>query len=139
MPAINEWWMLFALMHPADEAAGPAAALHIWSVEPGVVLPLVAMLCVYVAGVVRLWRAGGVGAGIRRWQAAAFIGGCATIAAAPLLVAGMPVLAIIFALPVSARRPAAAALRVRWVARPWSVLIAPATVWLLHALALWVW
>lgn len=158
---------LVALMHP-DALHGAAVASHArWSVEPGVVVPLVLSVGIYAVGLVRLWRVAGVGAGVTIWRAAAFGSGCLAIVAAlvspvdaistelssvhmvqhellmmvaaPLLVAGLPMLVALYALPASARRPTMRALRGRALRASWSLLTTPATVWLLHAAALWVW
>jgi putative membrane protein len=150
---------------PASSDIGPT--LHTWTFEPGVVVPLVAAMAMYALGVTKLWRQGGVGAGIARWQVCAFLAGCTAIAAAlvspldavsdalssahmvqhellmivaaPLLVAGVPGLAVLFALPARARRTVGGITRRTPVAAVWGALTAPAVVWLLHAVALWVW
>ena len=146
MPVISEWWMLFALMHPADEAAGPAAALHTWSVEPGVVLPLVASAVLYVCGVgapgARRCRAGNssvAGGGVHRRLAGgsrgAHIAGrrderelfsmhmvqheLLMIVAAPLLVFGSPCWRFC-GLPVRRARPRRCAHCGCGVARLWT-------------------
>jgi cytochrome c oxidase assembly factor CtaG len=159
--------LLVALLHPAGVSVPPASILRTWTFEPGIVLPLVAAIAVYTIGVARLWRAGGAGAGIRRWQVGAFAVGCGAIlaalvspvdaasdqlsfahmiqhellmiVAAPLLVAGVPLLAALFALPLRTRRSIAALIHLRPVQAAWRALSAPATVFLLHAVALWTW
>lgn len=119
------------------------------------------------AGIARLWRQAGVGAGIRRWQAASFaVGWLATavavlspldalgerrfwlhmvqhevlmLVAAPLLMLGRPLAALVWGLPQGWRVPAA-----RWTRRlglqaTVRVIGAPLTAWWLHAVVLWVW
>ena len=119
------------------------------------------------AGIARLWREAGVGAGLRRWQAASFaLGWLATgaavlspldalgerrfwlhmvqhevlmLVAAPLLVLGRPLAALVWGLPRGWRGPAA-----RWTRRlglqaTVRVLGAPLTAWWLHAVVLWAW
>jgi putative membrane protein len=115
---------------------------------------LIALAVIYAAGVARLWRAAGVGRGISRAQALAFAAGWVTlvlalvgplhemseqllsahmvqhellmIVAAPLIAFSSPFVAFMW---LSRRVP-----RIRA-----HFLTAPATVWLLHALALWIW
>ena len=159
--------LLFALMHPEVGGSAPAVAARAWTVEPGVLVPLVLGALMYAIGVRRLWASGRIGAGVRQWQVACFAAGCAAvvaalmspidavstelaavhmvqhellmIVAAPLLVAGLPFVAFLFALPAAGRRRVIRWGRTRWIAGVWSALTAPALVWLLHAAALWVW
>jgi cytochrome c oxidase assembly factor CtaG len=62
------------------------------------------------------------------------------VVAPPLLVAGAPELALLWVLPVAARRRVAQALR-SWTAphRVWLIVTAPAFAWLIHAAAIWSW
>ncbi|WP_157265729.1 cytochrome c oxidase assembly protein [Azohydromonas aeria] len=120
-----------------------------------------------LAGIVRLWREAGVGAGVRRWQAGSFLlGWLATgvavlspldalgerrfwlhmvqhemmmLVAAPLLVLGSPLAALVWGLPARWRGPAA-----RWTRRlglqaATRVLSTPLTAWWVHAVVLWAW
>jgi putative membrane protein len=116
---------------------------------------LVISATLYAVGVTRLWRHAGVGQGIRRWQAAAFATGWLTlviallaldelsdrlfsahmaqhellmVVAAPLLAASGYWIALLWALRVRVGKPAIM-----------TAITAPAVVWLLHAVALWVW
>lgn len=121
----------------------------------------------YAAGVARLWRHAGIGRGITRSQAACFAGGWAAVAialvspldewaddlfvahmaqhellmvvGAPLIAIAAPLLAYLWILPAPTRRSALIAVRGRTVASSWAVITAPATVWLLHGVALWIW
>jgi cytochrome c oxidase assembly factor CtaG len=61
------------------------------------------------------------------------------VVAAPLLVLGRPDLAYLRALPPFARMKAARVLRRPSIRGAMRFLLAPATAWLLHGLALWVW
>jgi cytochrome c oxidase assembly factor CtaG/cytochrome c2 len=152
-------------MHPAG--ANHAASAAVWTFEPGVIVPLATVALVYAIGVARLWRLAGSAAGIRGWHASSFAAGCAAIvaalvspldaasgalssahmiqhellilAAAPLMVAGLPLVALLFALPRSWRRPAVRVIRRRSISAAWALLTAPAVVWLLHGVALWIW
>jgi len=128
---------------------------------------LAAALVVYVAGVARVWRHAGVGRGVTRLQAAAFISGwfvlvgalsgpmdeltdrwlvahmaqheLLIVVAAPLIAFGAPLVAALWSLPARARVRAAGAVRSRRVETTWMALSAPATVFVLHAAALWIW
>jgi putative membrane protein len=128
---------------------------------------LVLLLIVYAAGLARAWRSAGYGRGIGRGEALAFAGGWITIVfalsplvdeladawqfahmaqhellmvvAAPLVAAGAPLIALLWAVPGQLRRPGLALLRRRPITSAWSLLTSPASVFVLHALALWVW
>jgi putative membrane protein len=164
MPANSDF--LVAMMHPAGTAAATSPARQ-WSAEPGVLLPLMLTAAVYGIGVRRLWRTGGMGTGVRRWQVLSFAAGCAAIVAAlmspvdamsaelssmhmvqhellmivaaPLLVAGFPFVPLLVAIPPAPRRSIVRVLRTGWLVRSWAALTAPVVVWLLHAAALWIW
>ena len=133
-----------------------------------VVSSLIAATAVaYAVGVVRLWRNAGVGQGVARLQAAAFACGWLALVAAllsprdelaeqlftahmaqhellmvvgaPLIALASPLVAFLWVLPHGGRRRAMRAMRGRRVSVAWAALTAPATVWLLHGLALWIW
>ena len=138
-----------------------------WTFEPGVVLSLALLAGAYAWGVANLWRSAGVGAGIRTRKVAAFaLGWLALVAAlvspldalseslfsvhmlqhellmviaAPLIVLGAPGIAFLWLLPRSIRKAPADVSRRRRLVALWSAITAPAVVWLLHAVALWVW
>jgi putative membrane protein len=59
--------------------------------------------------------------------------------AAPLLVIGQPLLALLWAVPGSRRRGVAARLRKPVIARGWRILTGPLMVFVLHGVALWIW
>lgn len=61
------------------------------------------------------------------------------VIAAPLLVLGRPVVALLFALRRADARQLASMFRQSWLARLWHVLAQPLVAWILHAAALWVW
>jgi cytochrome c oxidase assembly factor CtaG len=144
-----------------------AAALGEWRWEPVTLALLAVSAIAYWRGIGILWRRAGIGNGIARWQAAAFAAGLVSISvalqsplawlsdvlfsahmtqheilmvvSAPLLVFGHPLQAFLWALSPS-RRDAVG----RWTRRPtvdrtWSFLTAPAPVFMIHALALWIW
>jgi len=127
---------------------------------------LVVLGVIYLIGVVRLWRAGGYGHGIRPFEAVAF--GCGWLAllaallppldvwsdkwlaahmvqqellmviAAPLLVMSSPMMAFLSALPSKTRRRAVTTIR-RRMAIGWTALTSPLSVFLLYGLTLWMW
>jgi cytochrome c oxidase assembly factor CtaG len=128
---------------------------------------IVATGVAYAAGVARLWRNAGVGHGVARLQAAAFACGWLALVAAllspldelaerlftahmaqhellmvvgaPLIALASPLVAFLWVLPHGGRRRAMRAMRSRRLSVAWAALTAPATVWLLHGLALWIW
>ena len=138
-----------------------------WSFDPAIVVSLAAAAAGYAVGVRRVWRAAGVGYGIRRGEAVVFAAGWATlvvalvspldalsealfsahmvqhellmIVAAPLIVIGSPGVAFAWLLPAHRRRAFYDTVRRRPMLSMWAAITAPATVWLLHALALWIW
>lgn len=123
-------------------APAPHDLWRAWPASPGVWAGLAAGGAWYAVGVRRVWARAGVGRGVARWRAGAYAAGLAAVAlalltpldaladalftahmgehlllilvAAPLLAAGAPALAMLWALPDGARRRAG---RV-WAARP---------------------
>jgi cytochrome c oxidase assembly factor CtaG/cytochrome c2 len=138
-----------------------------WSFEPAVVIGLLLTGLLYLLGLRRLWQTAGPGRGIRRWEACAFSAGWLVlavalvsplhrlgeslfsahmaqhellmVAAAPLLVLGRPIIAFLWAIPVSWRRSAGALTSVSWIQSPWERLTLPAVAWTIHAVAIWLW
>ncbi|WP_167784901.1 cytochrome c oxidase assembly protein [Ramlibacter rhizophilus] len=120
-----------------------------------------------IAGIARLWRNAGIGAGMSRTQAACFLAGwialglsilspldavgeelfwvhmvqheVVLLVVAPLLVLSRPLGPLVWGLP-AAWRPGAAGLA-RGLGLAWAmrVLTRPATAWWVHALVLWAW
>jgi len=129
----------------------------LWGV-PGVVVLL---------GIVRLWRQAGIGAGVRRWQAACFVAGWLTLGlsvvspldalgdelfwvhmvqhelvmlvAAPLLVISRPLGALVWGLPPTWRTGSGQVARRTGLQAAQRVLTRPFTAWWLHAVVLWGW
>ncbi len=156
-----------ALAHPGLPPE-PHDLLTAWTWEPTVLLGLALTGWLYGRGVWTLWRRAGRGRSISESRVACFVGGMVTLlaalvspidalgsallsahmvqhtlltlVAAPLLVFGRPHVALCWALPPDVRRrfapstPGVAALRTAW-----RVLTVPASVWVLHAAATWVW
>ncbi|MFN2490186.1 MAG: cytochrome c oxidase assembly protein [Actinomycetota bacterium] len=147
-------------------AVAPQELWGAWTMEPGVLVAIALVAATYGAGLARLWRAGrGRGVAVRR--AMSFYGGIAVlgialvsplhalgetlfsahmvqhlilmIVAAPLLVYGAPLVALVMALPSRVRRRVNGLRRV--VAVEWArrVLTGAIVVWTLHAAALWAW
>jgi cytochrome c oxidase assembly factor CtaG len=122
---------------------------------------LIVLLGVYAAGLTRVWRRAGYGRGIRRFEAAAFGGGWLAlvaalappldelsetwlvahmlqhellmVVAAPLVALSAPMVATLWAVPAGLRRHALDAVRRRPIAQAWTIVTAPASVFLLHA------
>lgn len=140
-----------------------------WNFEqPVVVVNLSMLLLVYLAGLGRLWRRGGLGGAIPRKRPGLFMGGMAVLAlalvspidvysdelswmhmvqhmllmgvAAPLLVLGSPFLIGLWAFPLSWRR-AYGKLRARFLRwKPSRYLLwQPLLVWTIFGLVLWIW
>ena len=142
-------------------------ALRRWTWEPFTVAIIFLSAALYGAGVRALWRRAGAGRGIARWEAAAFLAGLATVAAAllsplawlstilfsahmtqhellmlvsaPLLAFGRPLQAFLWALSPARREGLGSITRRPPVLLTWHALTGPAAAFVLHALALWIW
>src|SRR4051812_28362038 len=140
---------------------------NVWSLEPAVVLGLGLTAWLYSRGIRRLWRNAGSGHGVRRGEALLFLLGWATLAvalisplhvmgeelfsarmvqhellmvvAAPLLVLGRPIVALLWSVPMSWRRAAGSISAGFTVQRTWHFMTLPAVAWTVHALAIWLW
>ena len=138
-----------------------------WELAPGIVLPLVISAALYAVGVRRLWRRAGRGHGVRDWQVACFWSGWVVTAlslvsplheiseqlfsahmvqhellmvvAAPLLVLGRPLVPMLWALPIRARRGVGGWGRARPIRASWRWITAPLAAWCIHAAAIWIW
>jgi putative membrane protein len=155
-----------ALAHGAEEHTGTGARTS--AAVEAIALGVIAVAAVlYAGGLRRLWREAGRGQGIRRSEAVAYACGLAAMAIAlappldqasvelfsahmaqhqllllvapPLLVAGRPHVAALFALSGGSRAAAAAAVRGPGFRRVWAALTAPFTAAVLHAVAIWGW
>src|SRR3954464_3539703 len=128
---------------------------------------LAVLLAVYGAGLIRLWRTAGYGRGIRPFEAAAFVAGWLTLAiavsppldewsagwlavhmiqhellmviAAPLIAVSAPMIGTLWAMPAAIRHRLVDAIRRTPVAAAWSAVTSPAAVFVLYAVALWIW
>jgi putative membrane protein len=154
----------------APETEGPENLHDLWRTwgwEPGTLIGLALSAWLYAAGLWRLWRASGVGHGIRRWEASCFLGGWITLfialvspihplgqvlfsahmtqhellmlIAAPLLVLGRPLIAFLHAIPPRAANSLGRLSNTTQWRTVWSAISAPMIAWLIHAIVLWAW
>jgi putative membrane protein len=152
------------------ESEGPENLHDLWRTwgwEPGTLIGLALSAWFYAAGLWRLWRASGVGHGIRRWEAWCFLGGWITLfialvspihplgqvlfsahmtqhellmlIAAPLLVLGRPLIAFLHSLPPKAAAGLGRLSNTAPWRTVWSTISAPMVAWLIHAIVLWAW
>lgn len=138
-----------------------------WTWEPWTIALLLISAALYALGARAIWRRAGRGRGVRTWQAAAFAAGLASIAvallspvawlsevlfsvhmtqheilmlvAAPLLVFGQPLVAMLWAFAPRTREAWARWSQRRTVSTAWRAVTAPLIVFLLHGLAVWIW
>jgi putative membrane protein len=142
--------------------------LSAWNLDPWAIGGLLGAGALYARGVATVWRRAGVGAVVGRGRVVAFAAGWYVLAiaivspldtmahllfsahmvqhvllmlvAAPLLVAGAPLLPVLFALPRGWRRGIGRG----WNRRPalgraWHALTGPVVVWTVLAATLWTW
>jgi putative membrane protein len=157
-----------SLSHPGDTHAPPAFNwLTSWSWDPLVTASLAISAGLYGRGLLRLWRTPGGRRVVRPWQVVAFAVGWSSlvvallspldvlsdilfsahmtqhellmVVAAPLMVLGRPLIVMLWAVGAGERQRITGWTRTPAVARTWHVATGPVTVWVLHALALWVW
>ncbi|HCY61978.1 MAG TPA: cytochrome c oxidase assembly protein [Oxalobacteraceae bacterium] len=145
-------------------------AAVLWQVDRWVLGGLVAGIWLYAVGLHRLWGAAHFGAGIPAGCAACYFAGMALLVvalmspvdaigehlfsmhmvqhelmmlvAAPLIVAGNPLTACIWAFSPPARVRIGRLLHsrsLRWLRQLWHLLTQALAAWLLHALVLWAW
>jgi putative membrane protein len=155
-------------MHPGEAHEAPVFDwLTSWSWDPLVTVSLAISAGLYGRGMVRLWRTPGGRRAVRPWQAAAFAAGWSSlvialispldvlsdilfsahmtqhellmVVAAPLMVLGRPLIVMLWAFGPSYRQRLTAWTRTPAVAHAWHAVTGPLTVWMLHALALWIW
>lgn len=152
------------LLHPG---VVPAELWQSWSLEAGVVLPMIAGMLLYARGLRRLWLRAGEGHGVRTWEAWCFAAGMLVLVgalvsplhalggalfsahmtqhvllmgvAAPLLVMGAPLIAFTWALPRHGRRTVSRVLNSQPLHATWYSLTRPFVASLLHGAAIWVW
>lgn len=158
---------LFVVAHAGHHHLESSEVLWWWSWEPVVVTLLAITALLYFGGVWRLWRAAGIGRGVGRLPMIAFacgwlalfialvspvdtLGGILfsahmvqhellMLVAAPLLVLGRPLIAMLWALPARWRLPVAQWTQRDPVLNAWHMLTTPLIATVLHGLALWIW
>jgi putative membrane protein len=164
--SLSSVFVPFALLHIGPPPT-PETIWHTWTWDPWVLLVLGAASLLYARGVRTLWRRAGVGRGIRVWQAWCYLGGIVAlfvalispldawgtalfsahmvqhmvliVVAAPLLALGRPMVPMLWALPRRWRERVGRAAKRRPVRSLWTALTSPLGVWVLHAVAVWVW
>ncbi len=155
------------VLHPEDEELHAADVLRSWTPDVAVWIALVLAPLVYGMGVYRLWKHAGRGSGIRPREAAAYALGILSLVialvspldylsdlaffahmaqheilmlvAAPLVVLGRPMIALLWALPTSSRHAVATALQSSSVRSIWRAATHPIAVVLYHGLVVWLW
>lgn len=138
-----------------------------WGLDPGTLIGLAISALLYGLGLIRTWRASGIGHGIRRWEAWCFLGGWLTLVialvsplhplgevlfsahmvqhellmlvAAPLLVLSRPVIAALRALPAPVAGALARFSNTSSWKGVWGAISNPFAAWSIHAVVLWVW
>ncbi len=161
--AVSAAWAQPAHAHAVGHDGGLVS--WVWAVATVGALALCALL--YGRGLHRLWSRAEIGAGIRRWRAAAFAtgwvsGACALLSpldrwgeelffahmvqhevlmliAAPLFVLGRPTVAILWAFRSGSRRRMGRLFGHSWWSCVWRPLTHPLAAWTTYALVLWTW
>jgi putative membrane protein len=151
----------------AGAALEPHDLWRAWSIEPATMALLAASGILFARGVRSVWRAAGVGRGVRKPNVWSFVGGWAILTlallsplhalggvlfsahmaqhellmtvAAPLLVLGRPLIPFVWALPPHWRRTSGAWANSPIVATAWRALTRPFTAFFVHAAAIWIW
>ncbi len=152
---------------PVNGPINSSELWYTWGLDPGVLISLALAGGLYWLGVRRLWRVTHVGGGITKLQASWYALGwiwlvialvsplhpwgevlfsahmvqheLLMLVAAPLLIMGRPVIAMLWALPPSWRQWIGKAGSTGWWRQVWSFTINPFVAWLVHAIILWVW
>lgn len=159
--------LLGAWAGSADAHVGGSHALA-WNWDPLLVGGMMGLTGAYALGIRDMWRSAGVGRVLKARQVVAFGLGMLTlvlallspldalsdqlssahmvqhmllmVVAAPLLVLGYPLMAVLWALPAPVRRRVGRVWRRLRRLRPvWYWVFQPVTLWLLYALTLWIW
>ncbi|MEX2583535.1 MAG: cytochrome c oxidase assembly protein [Gemmatimonadota bacterium] len=150
-----------------DVPLAPAHLWRTWAADPWALLGLGAAAWAYAVGVGRVWARAGDGRGIARWRLYCYAAGILTlfialvspldplggtlfsahmvqhelliVAAAPLLVLGLPLVAFAWALPRRWRRRVGRVVRLPQFRASWRLLTHPLSAWTLHAAAILIW
>ncbi|MER9140870.1 cytochrome c oxidase assembly protein [Mesorhizobium sp. M0830] len=159
--------MSFDAFFSTSISYGPGSQEAGWTLALPITLPLAAVALIYAGGALRLWRRSDRGRFLRVRQALLFAAGWIALAAAlvspihalgervftahmiehellmavaaPLLVASLPAAAMMWALPVSLRRPFGHAGHASVVQAAWAAISRPLAATLLHGVAIWLW
>lgn len=154
-----------ALAH-AGQPPAPHDLWTSWSFEPWVVVPMIVAGALYAIGAKRLTRLSRRSRVLPRWRRMAFAAGMILLAvalvspldplgsalfaahmaqhevmmvlAAPLLVLGLPLVPMLWALPIAWRRRIGGWGK-RALRRPWRMITQPAVAFVLHALVVLIW
>jgi putative membrane protein len=138
-----------------------------WSLEPGVVIPLLLSAWLYAIGLHRLWGKTRIGRGVHKWEAGCYAAGwfalvialvsplhpwgqvlfsahmtqheVLMLVAAPLLVLGRPLAPFLKALPSGWARHLASLGTAKTWRHVWEMLTQPFVAWLIHGVILWTW
>jgi len=152
--------LIFFVAHAGHHHLDASEVMTWWTWEPVVVALLAVSALLYLIGSRRMGR-------VRMLHVAAFAGGWISllialvspldalggilfsahmaqhevlmIIAAPLLVLGRPLVAMLWALPASWRIPIAHFFQTRPIAATWRFFTAPIIAVVVHAIALWIW
>lgn len=148
----------------ADRKTPPS---FVWNADLWIVAGLFAAAWFYAVGIHRLWDSSHRGAGVPIWRLASFSAGLAVLivallsplgrlgeelfsmhmaqhellmlAAAPMIVAGRPLVVFVWAFPSVGRKGIARLIKASAIRRSWLVLNRPFFAWLQHAVILWIW
>jgi len=152
--------MIWFLAHAGHHHLAAREVMTWWSWEPVVIALLAVTAALYAIGLARMGQ-------VRTWQAISFFCGWLAlvialvspldalgeilfsahmaqhevlmIVAAPLLVLGRPLVAMLWAMPRGWRVPIANTTQSKPIAAIWHFVTAPLTAVALHAIALWIW
>jgi putative membrane protein len=145
----------------------PATLWRSWSIEPGVLVPVLVSGVLYGVGIRRLWRRAGEGHVVSAWGVTAFYAGLLSLLVAlcspldaladtlfsahmvqhviliavapPLLVLGIPTIPLLWGLPHDARVRVGRAWKASRLGAVAGALVRPGPAFVLHTLALWLW
>jgi len=138
-----------------------------WGFEPGSIIGIVLVGGLYAVGVWKMWRANNAGRGIKRWEVGCFAAGWFTLVvalisplhpwgqvlfsahmvqhellmlvAAPLMVLGQPMSAMLRALPSGVAHSLGRFSNTPGWSGMWGTISNPFSAWLIHVIVLWGW
>jgi putative membrane protein len=164
LAALLGWGVSF---HPEHDWELASAPFWRWTIDPLVIASLLLSACAYGWGTRRIWQQAGRLQGVRPWQISCFVAGWLSIVlsllspldafsdvsfaahmtqhellmlvAAPLLILGRPLVAMLWALPRELRVGVGRLLAQRPWQRAWRFVSHPLVALMVHALAIWIW